>query len=704
MVKKEVVFNSKIYKMKNKIILSIAFLMAFLFNGCTPVPSTSTGKLDRSKAPKAGEARQVEIAKSKSFTLDNGLQVFVVENHKIPQVSYSLVVDYDPIMEGKRVGMLDMFGSMLRRGTETRTKEKLDEEIDFMGANLITYSKGIYASSLKRHSDNLLSIFSDVLYNPSFSEEELAKVRNESLSNLQSLPSNPEQIARNIVSKVNYGNNHPYGEVETETTIKAVKEEDLRDFHQTYFRPSISYLAIVGDITVEEAKVQAEKYFAEWERKDVPKSKYDTPKAAEKPQVAISNRAGAVQTVLNVTYPVFYPLNSKDYVAAKLMNGILGNSGFGARLIQNLREDKAYTYGAYSSLSPDELSSSFIMSASVRNEVTDSALVQFLYELKRIKDEPVSKAELERAKASIIGSFVRSLEDPQTVANFAINIARYNLPSDFYSNYIQKINSTTVEDIQNTAKKYIKPENSTIVAVGDQSTLIQKLAPFGNIQIYDAFGEMAAQADQRILVGMTAEKVIQNYLDEIGGKKWNEVTSMEKEQTMSIAGMEMEYKIYVQNQQKVTLEVVNQGMKQVYNGKKAYIVSQQGKQELPAEQTQNIKEQTFINPYARYDKSNGYTFELMGAQVVGDKSVFEIKVKHKDYGERLQYFDPKTSLLIKEVSAEGEKMMKDYRKVGNTNLLIPYKIEGNSAQGTYQIDVKEVKFNPTIDAKIFMVD
>ena len=422
--------------MKNKIILSIALLMAFLFTGCTPVPSNSVGKLDRTKAPKAGEAHKVEIAKFQSFTLENGLQVFVVENHKLPQVSYSLVVDYDPIMEGKRVGMLDMFGSMLRRGTETRTKEKLDEEIDFMGANLITYSRGIYGSSLKRHSDSLLSIFSDVLYNSSFSDEELTKVRNESLSNLQSLPSNPEEIAGNVVAKVNYGNNHPYGEVETETTINTVKKEDLKDFHQTYFRPNVSYLAIVGDITVEEAKAQVEKYFAEWEKKEVPTTKYDSPKAAEKPQVAISNRAGAVQTVINVTYPVYYPLNSKDYVAARLMNGILGNSGFGARLIQNLREDKAYTYGAYSSLNPDELSSSFTMSASVRNEVTDSAIVQFLYELKRIKDEPVSKAELDRAKASIIGSFVRSLENPQTVANFAINIARYDLPSDFYSNYI----------------------------------------------------------------------------------------------------------------------------------------------------------------------------------------------------------------------------------------------------------------------------
>ncbi len=690
--------------MKNKLILSIAFIVAFLFNGCTPVPSGSTGKLDRSKAPKAGEARKVEIAKSKSFTLANGLQVFVVENHKIPQVSYSLVVDYDPIMEGKRVGMLNMFGSMLRRGTESRTKEKLDEEIDFMGANLITYSRGIYASSLKRHSDNLLSIFSDVLYNPSFSEEELAKVRNESLSNLQSLPSSPEQIAGNVVAKVNYGNNHPYGEVETETTINAVKNEDLKDFHQTYFRPNVAYLAIVGDITLEEAQAQAEKHFAEWEKKDVPKTKYDAPKAVEKPQVAISNRAGAVQTVINVTYPVFYPLNSKDYVAARLMNGIVGNSGFGARLIQNLREDKAYTYGAYSSLSPDELSSSFTMSASVRNEVTDSAVVQFLYELKRIKDEPVTKAELDRVKASVIGSFVRSLESPQTVANFAINIARYNLPTDFYSNYIQKINSITVEDVQNAAKKYMKPENITIVAVGDQSILVEKLAPFGNVQVYDAFGEMAAQADQRILIGMDVDKVIQNYLDKIGGKKWNEVTSMEKQQTMSIAGLQMEQKIYIQNQQKVALEVAKMGMKQIYDGKKAYLVMQGKAQELPAEQVNNIKEQTFINPYSQYDKSNGYTVELMGAQVVEDKSVFEVKITHKDYGERLQYFDPKTGLLIKEVSAEGEMMIKDYRKVGNTNLLIPYKMEGNSPQGAYKIEVEKVELNPTIDAKVFMVD
>ena len=203
---------------------------------------------------------------------------------------------------------------------------------------------------------------------------------------------------------------------------------------------------------------------------------------------------------------------------------------------------------------------------------------------------------------------------------------------------------------------------------------------------------------------MDVDKVIQNYLDKIGGKKWNEVTTMEKAQTMSIAGMQMEQKIYVQNQQKVALEVAKMGMKQVYNGTKAYLVMQGNKQELPAEQTNSIKEQTFINPYSQYDKSNGYTVELIGAQVVEDKSVFEVKITHKDYGERLQYFDPKTGLLIKEVSAEGEMMIKDYRKVGSTNLLVPYKMEGNSPQGAYKIEVQEVKFNPTIDAKVFIVD
>ena len=690
--------------MKNKFILSVALLVALLFTACTPVPSNSKEGLDRSKAPKAGEARQVEIAQSKSFILENGLQVFVVENHKLPQVSYSLVVDYDPIMEGKRVGMLNMFGSMLRRGTTTRTKEQLDEEVDFMGANLITYPRGIYASSLKRHSDNLLSIFSDILYNPSFAAEELEKVRNESLSNLQSLPSSPEQIANNVVAKVNYGNNHPYGEVETQTTINTVKNQDLKDFHQTYFRPNVSYLAIVGDITLEEAKKQAEKYFGEWERKVVPQTKFDMPKAPEKSQVAISNRAGAVQTVINITYPVFYPLDSKDYVAAQLMNAILGNSGFGARLIQNLREDKAYTYGAYSSLQPDELSSSFTMSASVRNEVTDSAVVQFLYELKRLKEEPVSEAELERVKASMIGSFVRSLERPQTVANFAINIARYGLPSDFYSNYIQKVNALKVEDIQNAAKKYIKPENVTIVAVGDQSILVEKLAPFGNVQIYDAFGEMAARADQRILIDMTAEKVIQNYLKKIGGKKWNEVTSIEKEQTMIIGETEMKQIVYVQNRKKWALEIPQKGIKQLYDGNKAYIISQGQAQELDATQTVNIKEQTFINPYSQYEKTNGYTVELLGAQVVDDKSVFEIKITHPEYGERLQYFDPKTNLLIKEVTAAGEVIIGDYRKATNTQLLMPYKAKVSSPQGSYTINVESIKFNTTIEAKVFMVE
>ncbi|WP_338768292.1 insulinase family protein [Bernardetia sp. ABR2-2B] len=689
--------------MKNKLILSSAFLVTFLFTQCTLLPSSSTTtKLDRSKAPKATQISQIEIAESNSFTLENGLQVLVIEDHKTPQVSYSLVVDYDPIMEGKRVGMLNIFGSMLSYGTETRTKAEIDKEIDFISASLTTSARGIYASSLKRYSDNVLFVFSDILYNPSFRNEELKKVKNDALLNLKYLPSSPEKIAENVVSKINYGNNHPYGEVETEATLQAVKSEDLKDFYQTYFRPNISYLAIVGDITLEEAKAQAKKHFSQWEKKEVPSTKYNAPKAVEKPQVAISNRVEAAQTTLSITYPVFYPLdNSRDCMATKLMNEVLANSAF-----QNLykNENKNYDFDVYSTLPPNKLSSSFTMSTTVSNNVIDSVVVQFLKELEKIKDEPISKIELNKAKATIIGSFVRSLENPQTIANFAIDIARNNLPTDFYTNYIQKINTITIEDIQRVAQKYIKPENITIVAVGDQNVLIEKLAPFGNIQIYDTFGEMAAQADQRILIGMTAEKVIQNYLNKIGGKKWNEVTSMEKEQKISIAGTQIEQKIHIQNQQKVALEVVKRGMKQIYNGKKAYLITQDTIQELPSIQAVSIREQTFINPYYKYDKSNGYTFELVGAQVVDEKSVFEVKIIHKEYGEKLQYFDPKTGLLIKEVSAEGEMIIKDYRKVGSTNLLVPYKMEGNSPQGAYKIEVKKIELNPSIDAKVFMVE
>ena len=263
-----------------------------------------------------------------------------------------------------------------------------------------------------------------------------------------------------------YGKEHPYGEMDSEETVKSITLDMCKKYIDTYFRPNISYLAIVGDINKAKAKTLVEKYFGKWVKKDVPKNTFQNPKAPIVNKVALIDRASSVQSVISVCYPVELPIGSDDAMKTKVANLILGGSATG-RLFMNLREAKAYTYGAYSNLTPDKLIGKFSASTKVRNTVTDSAITEIMNEMKKLEMKKVSETELQNAKNLLAGGFIRSLEQPATIANFAINIARYNLPKDYYKNFLKNLSAVTVDDVQAIAKKYIKPNNANIVIVGN---------------------------------------------------------------------------------------------------------------------------------------------------------------------------------------------------------------------------------------------
>ena len=402
------------------------------------MPSEPTSADFRSQAPEAGAARKIELGEYDSFVLDNGLRVIVVENHKIPRISYQLYVDRDATIEGNKAGLTGIAGQLMSMGTTSRTKAQIDESVDFIGASLNTNSQGGFASSLTRHTETVLAIFADVILNPSFPEHEFDKLKTQTISGLQTNKDDPNAISGNVSNALLYGKDHPYGELTTETTVSNLTVEDCKEYYNKYFAPNISYLVIVGDITADKAKSEAQKYFGGWAKKDVEEHTYQMPENPEKTRVAFVDKTGAVQSVINIAYPVNLEPGDEDVIPGRVMNTILG-SGFSGRLFRNLREDKAYTYGAYSSLSYDELVGEFSAGASVRNEVTDSAITQFILELDSMRRTEVSDTELELAKNYIAGAFARSLERPQTIANFALNTYRYDLPEDYYASYLEKL-------------------------------------------------------------------------------------------------------------------------------------------------------------------------------------------------------------------------------------------------------------------------
>lgn len=518
--------------------LALACLLSFFWGA-------SWGQIDRSQAPQPGPAPELNIGSSTQLKLDNGLTVIVVENHRTPSVYWNLTLDFPPFLEGDKAGLTSVVSDMMAAGTETRTKAQIAEEVEFLGGTFFASEKGFYARSLTKHTGDLLRIVADAVLNPTFPQEELDKVKTQYRSGLSNIATDPGSISANVVNATNYGDLHPYGEIMTEATLDAITREDLLDYHKTYYRPHAGYLIVVGDITPDEAYAKANAHFGKWRRSNIPYARIAPAQLPEGREVRFSGIDGAVQSSINITQPVPYPPGHPDGAAIQIMNTILGGSGFSGRLMQNLREDKAFTYGARSSISPDPVTAEFIAYADVRTEVTDSAIVQFLHEITRIRETPVDSSELATAKASLSGGFARSLEDAGTVARFALNIARYNLPKDYYDTYLARLDEVTIEDVQRVAKNMIKPNNINICVVGAPEVM-SKLEVFdtnNGIDQYDAFGRLTiprVDAPEDV----TAKSILNNHFNAIGGAKaWGKLASIHTVGSMEFGGgMSLELK------------------------------------------------------------------------------------------------------------------------------------------------------------------
>lgn len=631
--------------MKNKL-LSILLLLAFV----VPIQA----QLDRSKMPKPGPAPEILIGKYQSFQLKNGLKVFVVENHKLPVVTFRLIINRDPILEGDHAGYVNIAGQLLRRGTKTRTKAQIDEAIDFIGANLYTSSTSVTASSLTDHVNTLLNIMSDIVLNSDFKQSELNKLKKQTLSALAAEKDDPNAIANNVRKALIYGKNFPYGEQTTPKTVKSITLQLCKNYYHTYFKPNDAYLAIVGDITERKAKELTKKYFGSWKSGKIPTFKYKTPRAPIIRKVALVDRPNSVQSVINITYPVILKKNSSDVIPASVMNAILGGS-FASRLNQNLREAHGYTYGAHSVLASDKLVGQFDASCQARNTVTDSAITQFFYEINKMRNSKVTLKELKNTKMYIAGVFSRSLENPQTVAKFALNIAKYKLPKDYYKNYLKNLDAVTVNDVYTMAKKYLRPNNAYVLVVGSADKIASKLKKFsisGQVQFYDTYGNKFNPSMKKIPKGVTGKTIINNYIKAIGGRK-NILKVKDKTTVLkaSVRGMNMTLTISekVPNKYYQSLDAGVFKQKTVFDGTKGYQEAMGQKKVLSGESLKAMKIQANMHVYLDYAKL-GIVPKVIGTEKVNGEKTYKVELKMPWGKKWIQYFSVKTGLLMRQVT------------------------------------------------------
>lgn len=663
----------------------------------------------RSSAPPAGPAPRIELGKAETMTFNNGLKVIVVENHKLPRLSMQVYVDYPPILEGENAGYVDMAGQLLSRGTTSRTKAQIDEEIDFIGASLNTSSTGVSVSGLSKHKETMIELMLDVLYNPTFPEEEFEKIKTQTLSALAQSKDDPNTIAGNVAGVLRNGKDHPYGEVVTEETINNIKVEQCREFYEAYFHPNISYLIITGDITKKEATELASLHFSKWEKKDVPFQKHSLPRPPQVRQIDFVDKPGAVQSVINITYPIVLLPGSEDAIKASVMRTVLGGY-FSSRLNANLREDKGYTYGARAVLNSDPRIGYFNAYASVRNEVTDSSLVEFMAEISKMMEEEVDEAELEMVKSVMTGSFARSLERPETMARYQLNIARYHLPEDYYATYLEKLSKVTKADVLTMAKKYLRPDNAHVLVVGNKDEVAENLkqfSPESKVNFYDVYGNYVDDAGLAVPAGMTAEKVLDDYLNAVGGRQsLDNIKDVVIEMTSDMSGMVINSTLFHAAPNKLAMKVKMMGnvmQSSTFNGEKGVNMQMGTFTPMEGDDLENMRIDSRLFPERFYGEL-GVTTNLKSIELVNGKKAYKVIVEYPSGTKKTHYFDMETSLKIKEIETKGETQVTneigDYREVDG--IKFPHKVTVSGGLPVPLTLVTEsVTVNSGLDAELF---
>lgn len=676
-------------------------------------PFLSNAQLDRSVRPEAGPAPQINIKDSEVFKTDNGITVILSENHKLPRVSFELAMGSSPMSEGNMAGLADITGSLITSGTTNRTKDELDAEVDYMGASLRADNNSIRLSCLTKHMDKGLEIMSDVLLNANFPESEVERVIKQNESGLLSAKSDPGTMASNAVSKVNFPN-HPYGEIMTESSLANIKREIIQAYYKQMFMPSGSYLVVVGDINLEETKKAVEKFFSSWTGGDHYTTELNSPNTNSGSNVYFVPKPGAVQSVIQVTFPIDIKPEHPDYLKLKVFNSVLGAGGFGSRLMQNLREDKAYTYGCYSRLNVTSDGSWVSAGGNFRNEVTDSAIVEILKEIEGMVTAKVTQDELDLMKSSMAGSFARSLEQPSTIARFALSIIRNELPADYYQTYLKKLAAITLDDLLEVGKKYYTADRCNIVVVGNEEVL-PKLTQFdsdGKIEKLDAFGD---PIKERTPADISADELLDAYVTAVVpglsgkklAKKFKKIKSMKEVYEFNMSQMPfplMSTRVWVSPNSSASKMEANGMMiqKEYFDGTSgASFNMQTGSEALSEDEIAAKKKSVGIIPEMNYSNS-GIKYELIGIEEIKGRPCYVLKIEDGS-SETYDYFDKETKFkvqttTIQTTDGETQETTAVYSGYKEYNgIMFPENIQFSAGPVSFDGTCKSREFNVKVD-------
>lgn len=692
---------------KNYCLRLLTLAVCVLFSGLI------FAQIDRSVQPKPGPSPKITLEKPQTFELKNGITVLVVENHKLPRLSISMRIDNGPIYEGDKSGVSSLLSAMLGNGTTSISKDDFNDEIDFLGASLGFGAQSGFASSLSKYQNRIIELMADAAINPLLTLDEFEKEKERALEGLKGDENSVDAAASRVGSALSYGKDSAYGEFVSEESLKNINLEDVIDFYNSYFKPNNAYIVIVGDVNYKSIKKLIKKKFGNWEasktlEKTTPTAKANVPKT----EINFIDMPNAVQSNISLTSNVKLSMSDDDYHAVLIANKILGG-GFNSYLNMNLREENGYTYGARSGIGASRYKvSRFTASTAVRNMVTDSAVVETIKEINKIRDTFVDEEKLKNAKAKYVGDFVLALERPSTVAGYALDVIYNNLPDTFYENYLEKINAVSIEDVKRVANTYFNVDNARIIIVGKGSDIVTNLEKTGiPIKYFDKYANPTEKPEfsKPIPEGINATSIMVSYIEAIGGKDAVDgVKTLLFSAEMTIEGAPFKptaiRKSMAPNKSSTEIIVPGMGtmMKEKFDGESGY--SEQGgmKNPMSKEDIDDKSSEKVLFPELHYTLDD---IELISLSDIDGKEVYKIKVNGSE--ESFRYYEANSGLLVRveeSQEAQGQSVTSitvhsDYREVNG--ILIPFSQKVTVGPQILLFDAKEVLINSGVTDEDF---
>jgi zinc protease len=480
-----------------KFTILIAAALAAFPSGAQDQPAK--GVVRKNLAPVSSEVLRVKMPRPVERTLKNGLKVLIVENHRVPSVTFSLQLPASTLDDPEgRNGLAEMTAAMLRQGTAKRNARQIAESIAELGAGLNVMAQygdrftRVYGSALSENLDPLLDLTADILLHPAFPQDEIDKWKKRKLGELQQSRSSPNFLASERLYRALYAGDGRAVMSASPESVAHIGRDDLVAFHGKYYVPAGSLMGVTGDVTSDQIVARLEKYFADWKGGDAREPELALKPPLDGKKILLVNRPGSVQTVLALANRAI-GRTSPDYIPAMVMNRVLG-AGPASRLFINIREEKGFTYGVSSGFNAAKYLNHFVAQSSVRTEVTGPAIDEFLREFRRIRKEPVPREELELAKRAMVAGFALSIESQAGVLSQIMTRVEYGLPADYWDTYPEKVMAVTAAEVQRVARKYVPLDNVQLIAVGDGAKIREALARYGTVESYTSDGAPARDA------------------------------------------------------------------------------------------------------------------------------------------------------------------------------------------------------------------